>query len=480
VNAAIGQDYAQHDLLDGSENSDDQHHTGVDIGALAGTPVYAAAKGRVVLLQKVKALGEDRDHGYGNTIILYHPSAGFYTQYSHLQSIDERLVNGCQAQQVFSSRCLGGVEVDPDDPARSIIGQVGASASGQNPYIGDPNDPDDDITPHLHFELKRFATLGTSDNEYGYTPKHPDTYGYCDPLIAYHAASDTLALAPGTRLRVTERGCGASLRVGPGALPNGVQHRSLKGSTSAPSSCDERFRTSVIGAVETGDVLEIRGTAGKTISPACDGWYRVEAPQSSHNTEAVAEGHYFKDATRPKNKSGVLSTIPDAWICAGQNGECPTGKEVTCWLSPITTNAAITIPSADVNRETVKKVITVLCELLSRITYSPRTFCEAIGFALIPDTLSSPQSVQSEETDTDLPPPTFAEVASKVRTKLNKRGHAKLKVKLNKQGKELLKARGGSLTVLVRVAIVDKDGRTVTDAAGQPITTQEVITIKRP
>lgn len=54
------------------------HHDGIDIAVPRGTPVHAAASGIVIFTGQLR--------GYGNTVILEHPS-GLTTVYAHLASI---------------------------------------------------------------------------------------------------------------------------------------------------------------------------------------------------------------------------------------------------------------------------------------------------------------------------------------------------------------------------------------------------------
>ena len=87
-------------------------HTGVDLAAAQGTPVLAAAAGRVLLVEAIS--------GYGTTVLLDHGD-GWQTLYAHLLSA--AVQPGTWAE---SGQALGAV------------GMTG-SASG----------------PHLHFELRR-------------------------------------------------------------------------------------------------------------------------------------------------------------------------------------------------------------------------------------------------------------------------------------------------------------------------------------
>jgi len=90
-------------------------HTGIDIVAPAGTPVYAAAPGRVIFA--------DIKGGYGNCVIIVHGyqnNQSFSTLYGHLTDI---LVSENE-------------EVDPE----TIIGTVGSTGYSTG--------------PHLHFEIR--------------------------------------------------------------------------------------------------------------------------------------------------------------------------------------------------------------------------------------------------------------------------------------------------------------------------------------
>jgi hypothetical protein len=92
-------------------------HNGVDFLAPAGTPVRAAAAGRVALLQLPGQSG-----GYGNFVCLQH-RPDLATCYAHLSVVAARVRTGARVRR------------------GQIIGLVGATGSAS--------------TPHLHFEVRR-------------------------------------------------------------------------------------------------------------------------------------------------------------------------------------------------------------------------------------------------------------------------------------------------------------------------------------
>ncbi len=91
-------------------------HSGLDIAAPRGTPIKAAADGRVVY-------SDNRISGYGNMVILEHKE-GFFTVYSHNQRNAVR-----PGQQVQQGETIG------------YIGMTGRATG-----------------PHLHFEIRHHDT----------------------------------------------------------------------------------------------------------------------------------------------------------------------------------------------------------------------------------------------------------------------------------------------------------------------------------
>jgi murein DD-endopeptidase MepM/ murein hydrolase activator NlpD len=108
-------------------------HAGVDFGAAAGTPVIAAADGRVVQVI-------DWGPGCGRGVILEHPEFKRYTAYCHLREALVRI-----GEEVAKGR---------------IIGRVGTSGEA----VG---------VPHVHFELCTSPCSSHSDG---------DLWGTADPM----------------------------------------------------------------------------------------------------------------------------------------------------------------------------------------------------------------------------------------------------------------------------------------------------------
>jgi phosphodiesterase/alkaline phosphatase D-like protein len=301
----IGQDYAQYDW-----GKADEHHTGLDISGVKGkTTVRAAADGWIVKIQEnddTKTCGGRsgtgcEDHGFGNTVIIKHQigSTVVYTQYSHLDSIEESLKQACGPVDRGRKKrrtCKVPVEVK----ANQELGTVGCTAYGNS-------DCNENNPPHLHFELKDFGTLTPAgddkqlddDDGFGYTFSHPDKVGYHDPILNLHQVSSIAEI----RVRVTAAGQGTSIRVGPAAGYRALRKVKMGEEFIA-------FRTS-------------------PASPACSmGWYQIRPTNESNKTRKVNNKKvnnelYFQDPSRPG------SAIPDAWICRGNRGQV--------WVEPIYT-----------------------------------------------------------------------------------------------------------------------------------------------
>lgn len=87
-------------------------HKGIDLTALKGSPVYATAKGKVVIAGNLQ-------DGYGNKVVIDH-GYGYKTVYAHLNKIQAKV----------------GQEISLGD----LIGQVGNTGIS--------------VAPHLHYEVR--------------------------------------------------------------------------------------------------------------------------------------------------------------------------------------------------------------------------------------------------------------------------------------------------------------------------------------
>lgn len=103
-------------------------HQGIDIAAPVGTEVRAVQAGVVADVSP-----NGRRSGYGNTVIVEHPS-GQLTLYAHMQSFGP------------------GIRVGRPVEAGTVLGYVGATHAPSTAYMA----------PHLHFEvLKGKAVAAT-------------------------------------------------------------------------------------------------------------------------------------------------------------------------------------------------------------------------------------------------------------------------------------------------------------------------------
>lgn len=100
----------------GAKRRNGRSHTGIDILAPVGTPVYAAKSG-VAFCGNIPT-------GYGIYIMIYHPD-GFQTIYGHLSGC-----NVISTQHVYQGELIG------------FVGKTGNAANKS-------------IQPHLHFEIKK-------------------------------------------------------------------------------------------------------------------------------------------------------------------------------------------------------------------------------------------------------------------------------------------------------------------------------------
>lgn len=141
------------------------YHTGIDYGYSATAPdAVAVANGAVVRVEQMSSA----DHGMGTNVIVLHilpDCSAVYSTYSHLASVDSQIA--------VNKAVLRGQR----------IGTIGGSGYGKTSYW----------PRHLHFEMKRRAVTGTpwsyagtcTSGCWGYTPYHPNNYGYNNPRTWY-------------------------------------------------------------------------------------------------------------------------------------------------------------------------------------------------------------------------------------------------------------------------------------------------------
>lgn len=161
---------------------DYDEHVGIDLSPnrdATDLNVYAITEGTIKKIQQ----NDGQDHGMGATVIVEHQINGrtLYGVYAHLASITPTLTEEAT--------------VAPG----TVLGTVGNSAYGCQTHWKVGNDGCESTNPnddHLHFELKtkpvlenpegdaacKLKTTGEPHACYGYTPGHPNDYGYIDPL----------------------------------------------------------------------------------------------------------------------------------------------------------------------------------------------------------------------------------------------------------------------------------------------------------
>lgn len=403
VVAPLTQRFDQFDELDGSQNSDDAFHCGLDIGAAAGTLVRPAATGDVVLIQD-----DAGSHRYGNTVIVRH-RPDLFTHYSHLASVPEALKTACGAVPVDGARrCTTPPTVTRTSPEG--VGWVGSSGAV--------------TAAHLHFEVKRFGTLTAgADGPFGYRKASCTGAKLLDPLPLLLRGAESIA--PLT-IRPTVQALAdppLALRLAPVPSQSGRVRRVVEG---------EEF-TAV-------------GTHPATSDPPCDRWYRLAVAPKTAQGRDVPGGRFFQ--LDPAYRSGK-GAVQDVWACAAPPNGCLARAGGECWLVAAAPTGAGTVATKPTT--TGAKLVQVLCSLAA--TDAKRWWCEAVGYALLPTTV--PQGTDGDAGTTAV------EVTRNVRQKLRKNGRRTLRLVLNREGKRLLKERG-ALVVFVRATMTSPDGGVTT------------------
>ena len=120
-----------------------QFHAGVDFAAPRGTAVFSVADG-VVAHVSHDSDRRSRFSGYGNAIVVYHPTLEVWTLYAHLSEI--------------------AVEEGETVQAGTRVGLSGASTNGRFPGMG----------AHLHFEVRHRARDGREPFPGAYGPWNED------------------------------------------------------------------------------------------------------------------------------------------------------------------------------------------------------------------------------------------------------------------------------------------------------------------
>lgn len=321
--ATITQDYGEFRSVPSTRNESKftDHHTGFDIGVIAGTPVVATGDGTVVLIQRSRApdnlpesptrcknistlqeTGNCGDHGNGNTIILQHRIGSqmfIYSQYQHLLQDPQRSAFESALEIAVMAQCA------PETPSGTII--CPRDVNGDYPVFvkaGDPiglsgrsgNGVPDVYRPHLHFEFKSFATLGayrpsSKKFEYGYTHDLPKDSGYIDPSDLLDGVSD---LSGRQIVKVVGP---PPKRIGP--------RRDYSCGLLKSSPCT--------------DVVDERFIAFREAPPTPDtgcslGWYQIVRVTRDLSL-ARQPGAYFERGDLSRDGFN-----PDGWICKGDSG----------------------------------------------------------------------------------------------------------------------------------------------------------------
>jgi hypothetical protein len=278
------------------------YHSGVDVGSGGqGLEVRPIRSGRVAFIQEnggrlrpdytcdetrksPKDVGSNcADHGMGNTVIVehvLHDGSVVYSQYSHLETIDQVLTTRCGPRDDLTYRrvCAGELL----DIGRSQrLGTVGGSGFGLPARW--------DI--HLHFELKKKPFLGSSSSthdagEWGYTKDDPELSNYLDPLAAMHSAELFLGSYPAMFLS------SSPMRDGPGQFDL-VDYPTI-------NTTDAYVGSSLVAVAHSAPTLGCR-----------ESWLKLKPARQETPTSCKVKGACFKTS----QKASRWET-PFAWVCA--------------------------------------------------------------------------------------------------------------------------------------------------------------------
>lgn len=243
------------------------HHAGIDIPVGDGSPVRAVANGWLVEIRE----DGDGDQGFGNTVVVGHSLDGFvgvtYTQYSHLQSVDERLRTESRRcprapQSRVSARCTDRATPLSRSDRIGLSGHSGGAAT----------------LPHLHLELKARADLGR-----GYTAVYPDDdpIGYRDPIRALFQI-EKIARVEAVQSPAYQ------FRFGPQFLPGGSTTGEFRAVATAP----------------TGLLLQV---SAQVQGAGCSGYW-MQARR--------VDGQYVTDDRERRNGEVGRGELRDPWICS--------------------------------------------------------------------------------------------------------------------------------------------------------------------
>lgn len=136
----------------GRRTGEERMHAGMDLGHPSGrgAPIHNVQRGRV---ERVLRDDDQRRafNGYGNGVVVHHPSDDTWALYAHMDRVD----------------VVEGQDVEPG----AVLGTMGATSNGKFPGMG----------AHLHLELRQRRSNGQTPfpSPYPRSPQQP--YNNLDP-----------------------------------------------------------------------------------------------------------------------------------------------------------------------------------------------------------------------------------------------------------------------------------------------------------